>query len=198
MSEVREFTITKKVAKHGSQAIIVRRAMKPPRLDGVLDDPCWQTALTRAGHGSQFRLAYDDEYLYFAIGFDAAEFGEDTSRPDGTIRDHDLRGVDRVRLRLDTDRDLITSMQLQVSDAGRTHDAIDGNSDWQPTWYVDTNRAGGQVTFEIALSRYDIADLPIPAGEVWFASVELLPAGASALNPVIPNPAAWKRIVFQP
>jgi hypothetical protein len=167
-------------------------------LDGVLNDPCWQSALPLAGSASQLQFAYDDEYLYVAIRFDARDWNEDLTRPDGKIRDHNLDGVDRLRLRLDTDRDLMTSMQLQVSAAGRTHDAIDGNPDWQPTWYVDTKQADGQVIIELALSRYDIADLPIPAGETWYASVDLIPAGTKTYDPIIPNPETWKRIVFQP
>lgn len=181
-----------------SRVIRVPKVTLPPRLDGVLNDHCWQSALPLAGSASQLQFAYDDEYLYVAIRFDASDWNEDLTRPDGKIRDHNLEGVDRLRLRLDTDRDLMTSMQLQLSAAGRTHDAIDGNPDWQPAWYVDTKQAGRQVIVELALSRYDIADLPIPAGETWYASVDLIPAGTKTCDPIIPNPETWKRIVFQP
>ncbi|MEM1068611.1 MAG: hypothetical protein AAGI63_06935 [Planctomycetota bacterium] len=181
-----------------SHEVSVRRAQEPPHLDGLLDDPCWQTALRRAGNPTELRLAYDDSYLYAAIEIPAEQFGEDTADRSGTIRDHDLRDVDRVRIRFDSDRDLITSMQLQVSAAGRTHDAIDANPAWQPTWYVATKCLEDRVVIELALSRHDVADLPIPVGEIWFTSVELVPAGSVAGDPVIPHPEDWKRIVFQP
>lgn len=184
---------------HGdSHAITVRRATHPPRLDGVLDDPCWQSALPRAGSKSELRMAYDDEYLYVGIRWVADEFAVDTSDSGDVMRDQDLTGVDRLRLRLDSDRDLITSMQLQVSASGRTHDAIDNNSHWQPSWYVDTQRSDRDVVVELALSRHDVAELPIPAGEVWYASIERIPAGSTTAQPIIPDPSQWKRIIFQP
>lgn len=171
---------------------------EPPHLDGVLDDACWQTALGRAGKRPQLRLAYDESYLYAAIVIDADRLREDQEQRLGNLRDQDLSGVDRVRIRFDIDRDLTTSMQLQVSAAGRTHDAIDGNPAWQPTWYVDTRRHDDKVIIELALSRHDIADLPITANEVWFTSIEVLPAGFVPREVVIPDPQEWERVVFRP
>ncbi len=186
------------LVRPGGSAIPVRRAAAPPRLDGVLDDSCWESALQQAGRTSWSRFAYDDDYLYVAMGWDAVAFGDDVAGRGGAVRDHDLRDVDRLRLRLDTDRDLNTSFQLEVSAAGRTRDTIDGNPAWQPTWYVDTRRSGSQVVVELALSRHDVADLPIPVGEIWHASIDLLPAGTDTPLPVIPNPTAWNQIIFQP
>jgi len=184
---------------HGdNRAIMVRRTAHPPRLDGILDEPCWQSALPHAGRSADLRMAYDEEYLYVAIRWDADQIGEDTSDSGGVTRDQDLTAVDRLRLSLDSDRDLITSMQLQVSDSGRTHDAIDNNAHWQPSWYVDTRRSDRDVIVELALSRHDVAELPIPPGEVWYASIERIPAGTSTPHSIVPDPSKWKRIIFQP
>ena len=62
-------------------------------------------------------------------------------------RDQDLSQVDRVQLSIDVDQDLITSYQLEITDAGRTRDSVDGRTAWQPTWYLDVQRADAVVTF---------------------------------------------------
>lgn len=179
-------------------AIQVRRASHPPRLDGILDDACWQSALPRAGGLPPLRMAYDDQYLYFAIVWNADQMRGGSSDDSVGNRDDDLTGVDRIRLRLDSDRDLLTSMQLQISSNGRTHDAIDDNPSWQPTWYRDVRHSDGKWIAELALSRHDVAELPIPPGEVWYASLQRIPAGYPTTHPVMPDPTDWTRAVFQP
>jgi hypothetical protein len=120
--------------------------------------------------------------------------------------DHDLSGVDRMRLCFDIDRDLITSMQLQATDGRRTHDAVDGNPIWQPTWYVAVDRTRETVTFEIAilardLGAHDLGNL-IPADRddethaTWFIKAEALSANRMQDTQVIPTPTRWTRVVF--
>jgi hypothetical protein len=144
-------------------------------------------------------LAYDDDYVYVAVACHAEHLHPDAlaSRSSSIVRDHDLTNVDRMRLTIDTDRDLMTEMQLQVSDAPRTHDAIDGHRGWQPTWYVDTRRADNQVTIEMAILRRDLVDLPITAGESWFVSAKPVRAGTAAREHVMPHGGDWMRVVFQ-
>ncbi|MDA7493048.1 hypothetical protein N8510_03025, partial [bacterium] len=112
-------------------------------------------------------------------------------------RDHDLSTSDRIQLRIDTDRDLLTAMELQISGSGRTHDAIDGNARWQPTWYLDTHRETSLVTMEVAIDRRDITELPVTPGASWFISPQILTGGGSNSLTVIPDPRRWVRILFQ-
>jgi hypothetical protein len=171
----------------------------PPKLDGHLDDDCWRPTWPAAQTSANLRVAYDDDYVYVAAACDAQRLAPDTLAigSSSIVRDSDLTSVDRMRIAIDTDRDLVTQMQLQVSDARRTHDAIDGHPGWQPTWYVDTRRDDHQLTVEIAILRRDLVDLPIPLGESWFVSAGPIPAGTAAREQVMPNPDDWVRVIFQ-
>ena len=63
---------------------VCRRAVRPPKVDGKLDDPAWlgSTAVDRfpafwsntpSGRGTKSRLLWDDDFLYFAATMDDAE-----------------------------------------------------------------------------------------------------------------------------
>jgi hypothetical protein len=184
----------------GPQVVIARRAASPPRLDGILDDPCWQSALPPAGRKIRVRVAYDEQYVYVAAACPDEPFLTDSISDPATfaLRDHDLTGIDRLHLAIDVDRDLLTSMQLQVTSSGRTHDAIDGHPAWQPTWYVDTRRQAGQLTIELAILRRDLVELPITAGESWYLSAFLARGTDQLDEPLLPDPRQWMRVRFQP
>ena len=136
--------------------------------------------------------------MYVAVTCDASKIQEDKyiRTKDSPIRDHDLSGVDHLRLSVDVDRDLLTSMQFSTTEAGRTNDAIDGHSDWNPTWYIATRRTEGHVCFEIAIARRDVVDLPIVAGESWFLSAHCVEAGTRTES-TLPEVERWQRVVFR-
>ncbi|MGB7328839.1 MAG: hypothetical protein WBD31_28430 [Rubripirellula sp.] len=190
----------------GAQVVQAHRTPRPPHLDGVLDDQCWKT--DQASTDSPLRMAYDDDYIYAAFVCPSSSINRDNFDRDlATPRDNDLSKTDRMRLCLDIDKDLFTSMQFQASAARRTHDSIDGNAAWQPTWYLDVHETKsaegtGTTTFEIAILRRDIIDLPIqadsPWGETsWFVSAMILNAETKSPTPVMPNPSDWVRVVFK-
>ncbi len=76
----------------GSKSITAFRAEQPPRLDGLLDDACWQSALRADGFSNLsrpdepardqtiFRVAFDDEALY--VGVECLESRMDLLRRD--------------------------------------------------------------------------------------------------------------------
>ncbi len=183
----------------GPATIVATRAETRPRLDGKMDDPCWISARPSVGQLATIRMAYDDEYVYIAMKCPSEQFRPDSMVDVDTdqIRDHDLDAVDRLRLRLDTDSDLLTSFQLQCSLAGRTHDSIDGYPAWQPTWYVDSHRGDDWVGVEIAILRRDVTELPIHEGQSWFVAPQLLTAGTQTPWQPIPNANDWLRVVFR-
>ena len=182
------------------QTLVAHRAHMPPKLDGIFTDECWQSGIPATTHSTpRVRVAYDEDYLYLAIECSSANFRPDAqaSEPGKKNRDRDLSQVDRLKISIDTDRDLMTSMQLQVSAAGRTHDAIDGNPSWDPTWYRDTLLVEDNRTVEIAILRRDLVDLPIPPGEVWFLSAKVLHAGSDQEDQLMPRPEDWYRVRFE-
>jgi len=183
----------------GPHVVIARETDSRPKLDGIIDDPCWQSALASAGRSQRLRLAYDNDFVYVAIQCHPSQLDPDilAGQNASSVRDQDLSQVDRMQLRIDTDRDLVTAMQLQVTDAGRTHDSISKNPDWHPTWYVDTRRSDDQVTIEMAILRRDLVDLPIHEDESWFVSATPLRAGSVSHETVVPKPSEWMRVIFQ-
>ena len=153
--------------------------------------------VTWHGCGS-FRLAYDNDYVYVAISCPSENLFPDShaDSQSSSIRDNDLTQADRMQLSIDIDRDLMTAMQLQVSDARRTHDAIDGHPRWSPSWYVASKRSDERVTFEIAIHRRDLVDLPIHAGKSWYISATPIRAGTSSGTSILPHPEDWMRVIF--
>jgi hypothetical protein len=179
--------------------IVARQAPSWPRLDGILDEPYWTSALSHAGSAVTMRIAYDDDYVYFGIrvpGDQMPELGAGESPPRAP-RDHDLSGVARLQIRIDTDLDLLTSMQLELTEAGLTRDGIDGHLRWHPDWYVASHRNGQSVDFEVAVLRRDLTDLPIHAGQRWFVDAQLMPAGQPSRWRPMPAAGDWRNVVFR-
>jgi hypothetical protein len=145
------------------------------------------------------RFSYDDEFVYVAIETTDDQIRTDLNATPEQLRsrDLDLSEVDRLRLSLDTDRDLLTCYQLFVSGAGQTNDAIDENLSWNPTWYRQIHRADGRIAIEIAILRRDLVDLPIRPGESWYVSALPIAAGTKSRSAAIPDPAAWLRVDFR-
>lgn len=185
------------VQSGGSKSVVARSTATPPKLDGILDDPCWESALSTAGH-NRIRFSYDDEFLYVAFETSAVHMRPDASAAQARLgsRDHDLSPVDRFQLRIDTDRDLLTSYRFAVSASGRTFDAVDGNPSWNPTWYRQIRVDRQSITIEMAILRRDLADLPIHTGESWYVSPQTLVGGTDAKPLVVPDPSEWLRVNF--
>lgn len=175
-------------------------AAERPRLDGVLDEACWQTDArlrlsatssdstpAAAAFAGQVSLAYDGEYLYFAVTcpkFPGVAYPLD-SRP--RPRDGDLTANDRVRLLLDADRDYATAFELTVDSRGWTGDRCWDDAAWNPQWYVAAaNRADSPETpwtVEAAIPWSALAARPPQQGDVWACAVDRQAPGA--------QPQAW-------
>ena len=188
-----------RLLRNGPGTLIAKRTASPPRLDGMLTDPCWESSVPLDHSSVRTRIAYDEDFIYIALQSDASNLQADKAVAASAeiSRDHDLTHADRIQFRIDTDRDLLTSMQLQISGSGRTHDAINGNARWQPTWYLDTRRENTLVTIEIAIERRDIVDLPITAGASWFISPQVRRGGETHPVDVLPNPRHWVSVLFE-
>jgi hypothetical protein len=179
--------------------VLARPADAPPNLDGILNDPIWKSpALALAGVRSLPQVAYDEEYLYVAWQCPSADIrADDFDRSRSSkVRDHDLTNLDRIEISLDLDHDLMTSMRFATTDAGRTFDAVDQHSQFDPTWYIDVAREGANVNFELAIQRRDILDLPIVPGQSCLIKARCIRANETESS-VMPNPDDWLRVEFQ-
>jgi len=153
----------------------------PPVINGILDDEVWQSGNWAGGftqnepfngmpetQRTEFKILFDDNNLYVAIkAYDTA--------PDSIVNrltrrdeaDGELAGII-----LDSFHDLRTGFLFGVSSAGVkydqmfTNDSGNGDSSWDPNWWVKTtlNKEGWVAEMKIPFSqvRFDKN-----SGEVW-------------------------------
>lgn len=166
-----------------------RYAPRRPKLDGQLKDAAWAESSPvslaqdpTTDPNTKVRVAHDEEFLYVAIEASAADaptIDRQAARP----RDADLAEHDRLRLRIDTDRDYTTAFELTVDARGWTHDAVWGDTHWQPTWYVAADSDAEAWRIETAIPLAELADPKQLARAAWAISLERIRPGEA--------PAAW-------
>ncbi|MGE0758815.1 MAG: YCF48-related protein [Pirellulaceae bacterium] len=170
-----------------------------PYLDGVLDEPIWQTAAPaelhpmdrRPGPATEVRFAYDEGFLYFGarcqkvpgIAYSAA------SEP----RTHDaLRpGQDRVEFVVDTDRDYASGFRFAIDHRGLTREEVMAESKWNPTWHVVTHHTPEAWCVEVAIPLNALTPAPLtPESAPWGLNiVRTIPGAASqAWSTPVPSP----------
>ena len=197
-----------------------------PRLDGVLDEPVWQggaaamvtaatphdAAASDAPSGgarlapAEVRLAHDNEFLYVAIAcpkIAGIEYRHDASP---RTRDGADETSDRVRLRLDVDRDYATWFELIVDSRGWTRDRCWDDAAWNPEWYVAAadrdDAAGPWWIVEAAIPWSELASAPPRSGDAWACAIERLAPGAavqswSGAPGDAAGPAAFGLLLFE-
>ncbi|WP_146523248.1 hypothetical protein [Stieleria varia] len=186
------------LTRDGTFSLLAKQSVSgPPRLDGQYDDPCWQAASPIQIGDVELRCTHDQRFVYFAVQVPADKLGSDRSTMPAGQRDCDLDASDRVRLRLDLDQDLLTSMQLEFNTRGKTRDGIEHPADWQPTWFIAPKQNGSHVQFEIAVTRADLVGTSTKPLKTWFFSAEVLAAGEASPWQIIPLPEQWVRVDFQ-
>ena len=173
----------------GSRAVPSLRMIPttvPPKIDGKLDDPCWQNAPTiseftqvepRAGAApterTEVRLTYDPDYLYIAVRCFDREPGKIVAKQ--MQREADLESDDTIALTFDTFAGKRTGYLFVVTPAGATEDALleaDGKpkSEWDTIWDARTRIDELGWTAEIAIPFKSISF--DPGGSVWGFNVE--------------------------
>lgn len=147
---------------------IAFRAASSIQIDGLLDEPAWQSLPTigellqrepregaRATENTEVRLLYDNANLYIGV------FCHD-SGPDGIIatqmsRDADLSPDDRIEILLDTFRDRRNAFYFSTNPSGALVDGLiiennqQINREWDAIWDVRARRVDGgwSAEFEI-------------------------------------------------
>jgi hypothetical protein len=161
-----------------------------PRLDGDLDDPCWQqaepytietTVNQQTATSARWRAAYDNEFLYVAV--ECRRLKGSTVAPRGRPpRAHDdaRHAPDRIEVSLDLDRDYVTAYCLAVDELGRSADDCCGDNSWNPAWYIAAGGDDTMWTSEIAIAWSQLAPRSPQPGDTWAIGVSRAVIGQAA------------------
>ena len=159
-----------------------------PHLDGVLDDPLWQSAGVALidgevkNIGTQIRLARDGEFLYLALRCEK-DAGFEYRHPKlPRQHDADLKQQDRVELRLDLDRDYATAFELAIDHRGQTSDTCWLDRTWNPRWFVAVKQDDRHWSIEAAIAWEELVPAAPRVGEAWALSVRRVIPGRQAAN----------------
>jgi hypothetical protein len=120
---------------------------------------------------AEVRITHDHEFLYVAVHCLKIENVDYPANNTARQRDADLTRFDRVALKLDVDRDYSTAYELTVDSRGWTHDELNGNTTWNPTWYVAAANDDSSWTVEAAIPLTELVDKPPAARDVWAVAV---------------------------
>ncbi len=181
---------------------VCRRNGQRPRLEGVLSDAIWEQArpvflqpekgAEAEGDGprSFVMVAGDAEFLYLAASLPLAE-GQPRVEPqyDGRRHDDRLRGWDRVRFELDTDRDRSVTYAITVDQRGRVAEALGEDEAWNPQLYVAIDGAAPDAwRLELAIPWAELVAQRPAGGAIWALRVErIVPHSASEHWPAAPG-----------
>lgn len=162
-----------------------RLTTSKPTIDGILNDPCWNTGewsgdfiqwIPKEGdkpsQKTQLKILYDDKNLYVALrGFDKEP--SKISRKAG--RRDELTG-DVMGVNFDSYHDHRTGFEFSVTAAGQKVDLLltnpmNGDFNWNAVWYVKTGLEDSAwvAEYEIPLSqlRYSSADEQVWGMHAW-------------------------------
>jgi hypothetical protein len=152
----------------GRGSIRITRAASEIKIDGVLDEPAWDSAdsITEfrqqepnegqpASEKTIVRVLFDDKYLYFAV----RAFDSDPKKTNAKelVRDASFSNDDKVEILLDTYLDRRNAFRFAVNPLGTQQDALitdegrDVNLSWNGAWISEGKRDPEGWTVEIAL-----------------------------------------------
>ena len=149
------------------QTRAIARAVAPVKIDGILDDPAWQTAVrlpvdlewqpgdnVQAPVETTAYVTYDDGHIY--VAFDARD--PDPGRIRAHLDDRDLPFQDdTVGFFLDTFNDERRGFQFRINPLGVQMDAsnsdVNGNEDWSwdAIWESRARMTDGGYIVEVAI-----------------------------------------------
>ncbi|MEX0704387.1 MAG: YCF48-related protein [Planctomycetales bacterium] len=193
---------------------VCRRTATRPKLDGLLSDECWQTAvaipLRRVGEparaneeGGLVMLAYDRQFLYIAASLPRhPDLPADPPEHAGRTHDADLSRHDSLRIHLDIDRDYATYYSFGVDQRGFASDACWEDRSWDPQWYVAADAGADRWRMEAAIPLEELVPVPPGRGDVWgLGLVRVMPAvGVESWTPegsARPRPETFGLLRFE-
>src|SRR6267378_663442 len=152
---------------HVRPEVTLGRTAGPVRLDGILDEPDWQTAgliadLTQQApvpggpspYHSEVHLLTDGATIYIGVRCADPEPGRIATHT--MLRDADLSSDDAVGIVLDTFGDHRTGYIFQVNAVGARFDGLiataeDVSADWDGIWDAKVGRDASGWTLEVAI-----------------------------------------------
>jgi photosystem II stability/assembly factor-like uncharacterized protein len=167
-----------------------RRVAEKPRLDGLLDDPCWKPGKDAEVGGAQagmrlreahsgglaapatFLLAYDDEYLF--LGAVCVKAPGDHYAPGSgpRLRDAVPQSHDKIDLLLDVDRDRATYYRFTIDYRGWTSEACGNSTTWNPEWYVAASQHANHWICEAAIPLNQLVATPPASTDTWAIGIQ--------------------------
>jgi hypothetical protein len=157
------------ISQENQGSILVKYTNEPIHLDGVLDEPAWQTAdsegdfwqffptdTARSKYPTEFRLIYNDHFLYIGVRGEASSEEYVVS----SLR-RDFRGTtsDNVSLMFDTFKDGNTAFLFGMTPYGVQREAFisqggaaEGfNANWDQKWQLESKINDGYFILEAAI-----------------------------------------------
>lgn len=176
-----ELTLARTGGSSDVPTAVSRRAAKPPHLDGVFSDPCWQVAKAHElvaeptaslPDGGLVLLSHDDKFLYLAASVPRAP-GRPVPHIElaGRKHDADLKLHDRLTITLDLDRDYTTYYRFEVDQRGQTADDCWEDGSWDPQWFVAAEGDNARWRIEAAIPLGELGPRPPQIGELWAISI---------------------------
>ena len=158
-----------------SQTIEAMRFQATPKIDGSLDDSCWQNVKVTVDtfkiaelemtppDQTQAYIGFDDEALY--IGFRCTQ--EETSMiANQTRRDGSFQYEDHVAVYLDTHLDRLRSYCFAVNPLGTQRDEKQGDLGWDGEWFAAAIVQSSVWSVEMKIP-YDMLDVPQTEKQTW-------------------------------
>jgi photosystem II stability/assembly factor-like uncharacterized protein len=150
-----------------------------PFLDGQISDDEYAAqplplrdavGTTAETYPTRFWLAYDRQYLYFAVD---CKHPAGHEQPTVKARGHDadVRPFDRVELLLDLDRDYQTYYRFIVDQRGCTAEDCWGDATWNPKWHVAVKATPTGWTAEVAIPLSELTGENVGLGRNWAMNV---------------------------
>ena len=162
-----------------------------PQLDGQLQESFWQSRTTDLrSEMTNIWFAQDEEFLYLAVQCQKVPKIEYKTDDRPRSYDADLEDFDRVRLRLDLDRDYATCYELSIDHRGWTADRCWLAQDWNPRWFVAAGQDATYWTIEAAIPWSALGGAPAPQA-AWALSLERLVPGFDVV------PAEFELLLFE-
>jgi hypothetical protein len=185
---------------------------QPPHLDGILNEPCWQSqpasqgvnppgpgANNNAPQPTEVHWTHNQTHLFIAIQCRKAPGIDYPTDPRPRPHDGNVEAHDRVRLLIDVDRDYASWFELVVDSRGWTADACWGDAAWNPTWYVARGETpdGAAWTIEAAIPLAELAATPPSAGAAWAVSAKRALPGKQAKSDDAAPPTDFSLLLFK-
>jgi photosystem II stability/assembly factor-like uncharacterized protein len=179
------------------ETLLGTRATVQPHLDGRFDESWWQGGQVFINDTDTIRvqLAHDQQFLYVAI--DAPALSTEKTGTKERQRDTPLDGVDRIRMRFDIDRDLMTAFEFEFDGNGNTRDSCDGFLPYHPKWFIACIEVDGRTRAELAIQKSDFGSASFDSQAIWNIAVDRLAKTKADRGLKLPTASDWRPVMWE-